>query len=135
MKNSILFFSKLDLFVLKRVLILLVLLMIIDVAFFEDKGVIFAGLLLGAACGLTRFFFMSQTYRRLLGRGTPSQTTFIALFAFIVSLLGTIAVLVASIITNLWLFGGATAGILLVPIILTINSLTEGVGITHNNFE
>lgn len=129
------FNGKIELFMLKRVLILLLILTAVNVIFFKEKRIIFIGLVIGALCGLLRFSFMAKTYNQILGIGNSSRATIVSLTLFITSLLGTVAILVTSIITNLWLFGGVTTGILFVPFILTINSLTEGLGITHNNFE
>ena len=126
---------KIELFVLKRVLIFLPVLTIVDIVFIEQKGAVFAGLAIGSACGLLRFFYMAATLRRILCGGDTGRAAAAALTKSAISLLGAMAVLAAAIVTDLWLFAGATAGILLVPFVLTINSLTEGLGITHNNFE
>jgi hypothetical protein len=135
LKNGILFLGKLELFVFKRVLILLLILTIADMIFFRERMAIFAGLLIGAMFGAMRFHYMAEAFKKLLNAGNTSQTHFSTLLRFFVSLLGAVAILAASIVTDLWLFGGAVTGILLVPFVLTVNSLTEGFGITHNNFE
>lgn len=47
----------------------------------------------------------------------------------------TILLLYASLKYNIWFFAGLTAGILHVPAVIMINSITEAMGITHNNFK
>lgn len=51
---------------------------------------------------------------------------------------GQLAIIVAMIITlkiNIWLFAGMVAGILHVPLAITINAVTEAVGLSKNGFE
>ncbi|GHU80149.1 hypothetical protein FACS1894191_4680 [Clostridia bacterium] len=44
------------------------------------------------------------------------------------------AALAAAMVTDVWLFAGVAAGILLVPLVICINAVTEKIGLTHNRW-
>jgi uncharacterized membrane protein len=46
-----------------------------------------------------------------------------------------VLLLAVSIKLDFGLFSGLAAGLLLVPVTIMINGITEGLGITHNGFE
>ena len=47
----------------------------------------------------------------------------------------TVLFMAVSISINKWSFLGVVAGILIIPLIILINSLTEALGLSHNNFQ
>jgi len=127
--------SGLEKFIAKRVIILLAVLIILDLAFLKDKLFALAGLCAGGAIGLLKFGFMGRMFSGILSTNKGLSAGKRYLLWYIGSLIGLIAALAASAVINLRLFGGITAGVLAVPFVIFVNSLTDGMGITHNNFE
>jgi len=127
--------NKLELFIAKRVLIFFVILAILDMVFINQRFTAFAGLALGTILGLLRLAFMGATFSRLL---LPMQNPISvrkSIARNITSQAVTAVILFASIKISIWFFIGTSIGIVLVPTVVFINSITEGLGITHNNFE
>lgn len=127
--------SKLEKFLVKRILIVFVILAMVDLVFLDHKWLILLGLILGGAFGILKFSSTSSVYARLFGIEEKRTIVRRSVLVYIINQLATIALLVVSATVNLYLFIGTIAGILLVPLVLFINALTEGFGITHNNFE
>lgn len=127
-------FGKLEKFITKRVLILFSILTILNSVFLNNKLLFFIGLTLGSVLSLFRFFVMDSALTGILilknGFGNKK-----AAIKYIFSLLVTLIFLLIAAIINKWVMLGMMAGILIVPLVVMLNSITEGLKITHNNFE
>ncbi|MCX8129562.1 MAG: hypothetical protein N3I35_05600 [Clostridia bacterium] len=127
--------SKIEKFIVRRVLVLFFVLVIVDLVFLHHKWFILLGLILGSLFSVFKFSSTATMYMRFLGHHDKNTVIMRSILKYILNQLATVALLVVSILFNFYLFIGTTAGILLVPSVLFINALTEGFGITHNNFE
>ena len=128
--------SKLEKFIYKRVAIFFCLTSIVILIFSTQRWFIFFGFLVGTIYSLVKFSFTSAIYSRIVAEKQNNHyAAALSILGFFVSQLVTLAILAMSIIFNLYFFAGITVGILHVPFILFVNSLTEGFGLTHNKFE
>lgn len=127
--------SKLERFIAKRVLIFLLILSILDIVFIDQRWIALAGLLIGGVMSLLRLNTMVKAFSRLLGKATKQEAVTRNVLNYIVNMAAMIVLMVASIKYSLSLFAGVTVGVLLVPAVIFINSFTEALGLTHNNFE
>lgn len=126
--------DKLADFILKRVLIIFAILVLLDIFFLNQRWYVLAGLLLGTSFGIVKLNSTLSMLKTVLPRGESSQAVRSGLRNYMIGSLSTIVVLIASVITNLWFFAGTVAGLLLVTLVILINSITEALHITHNNF-
>lgn len=122
-------------FLVKRIFVLFVVLGILSLLFVKDKWVSLAGLIIGSIFTLMRFSSLSKTVKVIIESKIDGPSPIRIVFTYVLNLLALIVLMAVSVKINVWLFGGITCGVLLVPFILTVNSFTEGLGITHNNFE
>ncbi|NTW72359.1 MAG: hypothetical protein HGA49_08975 [Eubacteriaceae bacterium] len=121
-------------FIIKRVLILFGILVLLDLIFLNQRGYVLAGLLLGTAFGILKLNSTLSMLKNVLPKGESSQAVRRSLRNYLIGNLGTAVVLIAAVITNLWFFAGTVVGLLLVTLTILINSITEVLHITHNNF-
>lgn len=133
------FKSAIERFVLKRAVIYLLILSVIALLFFQNQRLILAGLTVGAAFSVGKFTSYAWVFGKTLcesqvalGR-KPAAIGNMA--AFIINQLILLPLLFLSYFFNHSFFAGFCAGILLVPLIILINSITEILGITKNHFE
>jgi len=122
-------------FIGKRAIICYVLVSIIVITVIDKRWATFAGFTIGAILSMMQLSSNVSMFERVLSKETPKHAAKKSYLHFILALLSILAVLVAAITYDIWLFAGAVAGILVVPFVICINGLTEGLGITHNNFE
>jgi len=127
--------SSLGMFIIKRMLVLFSLLALLDVIFLRHRWMVLAGLSIGSIVSLVRFSTTSEVCQNLLVHKSCKTDSLKGVFKYIFSQIFTILIMVVSIIQDKWLFIGLTAGILIVPAIVIINGITEGLSITKNNFE
>jgi hypothetical protein len=127
--------TKAGLFILKRTLVLFALLALLDVTFFEQRWLILAGLTTGCVVSLMRYNATSALYKKILSHEEHMANALKMVFKYIFSQIFTILIMIVSLMQNRWFFMGITAGILLVPLTIFINGITEGLGITKNKFE
>lgn len=127
-------YGSLEKFITKRVLILFFILTILDSVLLSNKLLFFIGLVLGSLVSLFRFFFMDKALTSILILKSEGGNKKVPVIYFI-SLLVTFSLLILASIINKWVMLGTMTGILVVPFVVMINSLTEGLRITHNNFE
>jgi hypothetical protein len=133
--------NKMACFAAKRVLLCCVILSIISIVCFESKWHIVGGLLTGGLLSIIKFASYIWIFKRILspgiavtgGRGRASASGGVLVFALNQIIL--LPLLYLSYILSRWFFAGIVAGILLVPFVIMINSITEALGITKNNFE
>lgn len=127
--------NKLVVFILKRILTLYILLSIIDIIFMASRWLILTGLTIGAVFGALHLNSTAVLLERILPAGAPHAAARTSLVRYVVTMVAALAILVASIELNPWIFAGEAAGILLLPFAIMVNGLTEGLGITHNKWQ
>lgn len=121
-------------FLLKRVLVLYVILLVIDLIFIDKKWLALTGLTVGMGIGLLKFKSTALVLSKLISTDESKKHTKRNILLYVVSQLLVIIFLGLALLLSIWLFAGFTAGILLVPLAIIANSITEFLGITHNNF-
>lgn len=114
-------------------IILYLIAVILLLIFFRGRPIIIAGISLGVVLSIVRFSTNATSFIRLLS-GT-GETLGRGIKWFVINSIVAFVVLAVSIKINLFFFGGVITGIFFVPIVIIINSITEAIGITHNNFE
>jgi hypothetical protein len=104
-------------------------------AFFEnDKWHILYGLLAGVFVSLGRLGSNEWIFRKVFNlKGEKAAVGSIT--AFTASQLVLMLIIIIAYFISVWVLYGLIAGILAVPVIIMINSITEAFGITKNNFE
>ena len=84
------------------------------------------GVCLGAFLGVYRLRVSANALAQAAsGAGT-------AVFAHVALMLASLAALAVSALVDLRLFAGIAVGLLLVPLVICVNALTERAGLTHN---
>lgn len=128
------FISKLIKFIVKRAALFLVLLTAADLAFLGNhKWLVLAGVFAGAFISVGRLFsneFILKKIFELNGKKTIAGS-----MAFAMNQLILLPVIALAYSLSVWILVGFIAGILTVPIIVMINSVTEAFEITKNDFE
>ncbi|NJD03698.1 MAG: hypothetical protein FIA99_14135 [Ruminiclostridium sp.] len=133
------FKNKLASFMVKRVFICFILLSVIDMVLLEFRWHVLAGLILGSFFGVLKFGGYAWIFEKIVSTiVNPAQKTSsakIGLFGFLVNQLLVFPLLLAAYFLNKWFFAGIVTGVLLVPFVIMLNSMTEALKITRNNFE
>ncbi len=126
-------------FVIKRVIFYYLLLTIADIVLMTQKWPILAGLTAGGIIGTVRFGTTASMFGRIpFISGKKDRKSFSSVgkqMVFVINQVILLPLLYFSYKAGMAFFGGIAAGILLVPLVLLINSITEVLKITHNNFE
>lgn len=135
MKASFFKDKKIERFIAIRLIIYLLVTAFLCIIFLKGEKNIVIGLILGTFLSAIKFFATANVYRKLLNQRTEKLDTILAVIKVFAGILGTATVLIVSILSSVTMFAGTAAGVLGVPLIITLNSLTEGLGVTHNNFE
>jgi hypothetical protein len=134
-----LFKSKIELFIAKRALIFFIVLAISDIIFIAKRWLVLEGLALGGIFSILKFgsyvLVLTKTISPVSGIGQQKHGVRNSVLIFIVNQIILLPLLFISLKINQWFFAGIVAGILLVPLVLFINCITEPLKITHNNFE
>lgn len=129
------FFNKIEKFVLKRVAVLIGILSVLNFIFINQKWLVFLGLVTGGGFALLRFCSLAATLRVLLAKESKQIAVIKSIMNYLLNLLTLTALLVAALLFDRWFALGVVSGIFTVPLMILINNLTEGLGITHNNYE
>lgn len=116
-------------------IILYLVTVILLLIFFYSHPIIIAGITLGGVLSIVRFSTNATSFIRLLSGTGETLAGGRGIKWFVINSIVAFLVLAVSIKINLFFFGGVIAGIFFVPIVIIINSITEAIGITHNNFE
>lgn len=112
----------------------MVLLITADVVFLgENMWLSLAGLLSGTFIGIGRFRCSKWILRRVL-RANTEQSLLHGNVAFTLSQFVLLPVIALAYFLNIWVLYGLIAGLLIIPTGIMINSITEALGITKNNF-
>lgn len=135
MKTSFFKDKKIERFIAIRLIIYLLVTAFLCIIFLKGEKNIVIGLILGTFLSAIKFFATANVYRKLLNQRTEKLDTILAVIKVFAGIFGTATVLIVSILSSVTMFAGTAAGVLGVPLIITLNSLTEGLGVTHNNFE
>lgn len=122
-------------FIAKRVLFAVGVLSLADFLFVEQRWMTFAGLLCGGIFGILRFCSLSGLITKLLAQSSTQAAVTKSIFSYIINIFVLIVLISASILYNGWFAAGVVTGVLLVPLVIMVNGITEGIGITHNNFK
>lgn len=132
------FSSKIEQFILKRLLICFILLSIIDMVVFENRWPVLAGLATGTVVSALKFCGNAKSLSGIFNnaaqgsrgrRGQHSSTVIFLLNQIIL-----LPLLFLAYYMGQWVFWGFVAGILTVPLLIMLNSITEAFGITRNHF-
>jgi len=135
MENKKLFKSKLDKFIAKRAALFLIIMTAADIAFLgSNRWLVLAGLFIGVFVSIGRIFSNEWMLMKIfqLNKGKAVAGSIVV---FTISQLVLIPVIVLTYFLSVWILYGLIAGILIIPIAIMINSITEALGITKNSFE
>lgn len=126
--------NSLEKFIAKRVLIIFGVLVILNLIFVSQRMYVMLGLIIGSVFGFMRFSSFGATISRLVlhDKSSTIKETFIR---YMVNHVAMIVLCAVSIKYSLWMFTGVIVGVLIIPGIIMINGITEGLGVTHNRFE
>ena len=123
-------------FIAKRVLLCFGILSITDIIWFESRWYILVGLFSGGILSVAKFGSYTWAFERILSPNTAGRINAGgSITVFALNQLVLLPLLYLAYVLNHWLFAGFVAGILLVPLVIMINCITEATGITKNNFE
>jgi len=121
-------------FIKIRVAVVYTFLIVVSLIFFNDRWYLVMGLTCGSIFGVMKYIAAARFISNILLQN--EKTHYLRVFTKYLSLQAvTILLMAVSIRINMWSFYGITAGLLLLPAIITVNSLTEALGISHNNFQ
>lgn len=121
-------------FLIKRVIIFFAALQIINLIFLEHKLFVAIGLICGTIFGILKFIYTSKFISKLIGV-EESFTSIRVLIKFVLAQMTTIVLIAIAIKFNMWFFAGTLTGILLIPAVIMVNSITEALQISHNEFQ
>lgn len=131
--------SKLERFLAKRVLFIFLILSINCVVFINQRWFALAGLAIGGAFSILKLGSYVWIFSKIISPDTGNEPlkhgVSKSVINFVINQIIAIVVLFVSLKINQWFFIGTVAGILLIPFVILINSFTEALRITHNNFE
>ncbi len=132
------FYSSVEQFILKRLLICFILLSIFDMAAIENRWPALIGLAVGTVFSAVKFCSNAAVYASFFGvkakdvGGRLGQRT--ATVIFLLNQIILLPLLFLAYYRGQWVFWGFVAGILTVPLLIMLNSITEAFGITRNHF-
>jgi hypothetical protein len=131
--------SKLEKFLAKRVLFIFVVLTIYIMVCIRQKWFAFAGLAIGASLSILKLSSYVYIFSKIISPENANESfkhgASKSVINFVLNQIIVLIVLFVSLKFNQWFFIGIVAGILLIPLAIVINSFTEALRITHNNFE
>jgi hypothetical protein len=131
--------TKLEKFIAKRSLIFFIILAILDIVLFKNRWYVLVGLVVGGVFSISKFGSYTLVFSRIIAsesrNSQHNHPVRKSLIVFFINQLVLLPLLYFALKFNQWFFIGVVAGILLVPLVLFINSITETLKITHNNFE
>lgn len=122
-------------FIKTRIIIVYIVSIIISLILFDNRWNIVIGLTCGSVFGILKYIVASRFISNILLQREENLSLARILVKFLSLQVVTVLLMAVSIRISLWSFLGVVAGILLIPLIILINSLTEALGISHNNFQ
>lgn len=131
------FTSRLQKNVSVRAIICLVLFSVADVLLIKDKWFVLLGLAIGTGISIMKFesyawIFSNEFKLEVFSSSIKQSVGIIVVFALNQIVL--FSALLFSYLHNPWTFIGLAGGVLSVPLVLLVNSVTEFLGITKNSF-
>lgn len=125
------------------------LLTIIDIVFVKEKWLVLTGLYVGTILSMAKFGSYAWVFGKIIGVGTNAsdeggsesrlperrQSPGSSIIVFTLNQLILLPLLFLAYYLSTRLFVGFVAGILTVPFVILVNSITEALGITKNHFE
>lgn len=122
-------------FIKTRIIIVYIVLIMISLVLFDNRWNIVIGLTCGSVFGILKYIGASRFISNILLQ-REENVSLARIFVKFLSLQAvTVLLMTVSLSISLWSFLGVVAGILLIPLIILINSLTEALGLSHNNFQ
>ena len=122
-------------FIAKKALIFSPLLTIVSLVWLDKWYVYLAGLIIGILASLFKIYFMGDVYTRLLISSNEQRPSVrFSTLKLIAMQLFSFFVLVVSSIMGFQGLIGAFLGILIVPGVIFVNSITEYIGLSKNKF-
>lgn len=94
------------------------------------QPLLLVGLVLGALVAVHRV----RMNTRMLAAASMENGSFAKRALPVIGQFLSIGILVVSVLLDIWLFAGVTIGLLLVPLCICINAVTEKLGLTHNGW-
>lgn len=125
--------NKVEKFLLRKSVVLILILIGLSQVVFRINLAIFLGLIIGYFVSLIRLRVLSSAAKGVLSRFKKNNIG--SGLNYIGVQIITILVLVVAIKISIPVFLAASLGILTIPITIMINSFTEFLGATRNNFE
>ncbi|WP_010246356.1 hypothetical protein [Acetivibrio cellulolyticus] len=122
-------------FLIKRVLIFFIVLLIINLIFLDQRWLIAIGLICGTIFGILKFLYTSNFITSLISIDNKSFVAARTLVKFMLAQMATLVLIAVSIKFNMWFFAGVLTGVLLIPAVIMVNSITEALHISHNKFQ
>jgi hypothetical protein len=119
--------TKLEKSIAKRSLVVLVLMALAALFFMNDRFTVLAGIILGSLLSYIRFHALVTSFLRILSGKTGSPVLGACIW-YIVGLLIVVPVLIVSLLCSKSMFFGMAAGVLLVPLTLTLLGMTGKLG-------
>lgn len=119
-------------FMAKRILFYIAVVFLLDLFFFKCKWTFLTGLFAGAGLAFVKFCISEAFFTAIFG--DEKNTFSFSIIKYILSNIIIIMVSIVSIMMDLELFAGMTAGILSVTVIIVVNAVTEATGLTNNDF-
>lgn len=134
-EDQTLFMSKLVRFMVKRAAILFSVLSAADMVFLgQNRWSVFAGLAAGTLLSIARLMGNEWLFQKIFAlSGEKAMAGSILVFTGLQLVL--LPIILILYFLSLWALYGFVAGILAVPAVVMINSITETFGMTKNNFE
>lgn len=132
-KNTGINLMKIDSFakyLIKYVLIAYAVLAVFALIFSDDRLLMIAGLSIGTAMSILKLTNQIFVLKSLLPENSSKPVRKILLRNFL-NYLSTFILLAATAIYSPWLFAGTAAGVLTVPLIMTVYSFGRGFGFIH----
>lgn len=100
----------------------------------SNRWFILGGLLAGALISIGRLCGNEWILKRIF-KLNGGKAAAVGIVAFTLNQFVLLPVIVLTYFINTWALYGLIAGILVVPVIIMINSITEAFGVTKNSFE
>lgn len=130
-----LFQSKLVRFIVKRVAVFLAVLSVADLAFLgNNRWLVLAGLAVGTLLSVARLMGNEWLFRKIF-QFTGGKAVAGSILVFTGLQLILLPVILLVYLVSTWVLYGFLAGVMAVPAVVMVNSVTETFKITKNNFE
>lgn len=126
--------NKTEYFLVKKSIIIILILICISIIIFGRNFEVIVGVVLGYLISLLRLRTLSGILKKMVGNAVKQVKKYSPVSYIFVQLF-TILILILAVMKSAPFFLAVFTGILVVPLTILINSLTELLGITRNNFE